>query len=102
MSRGASFPNRMVPLLEKLAAQLLPLRQFTRLHIVAELLDVLSSGAWDRLSSSERREFVTKLERDFHIRAWDEWTWTADEPYSQIHSLIAAEARGLRQYEEKA
>ena len=100
MSRLASFPDRIVPLLEKLAAQLLPLRQYARLHIVAELLDVFCSGVWDRLGESERKEFVAKLERDFHIRAWDEWTWAADEPYSQIHSLITAEARGLNRNEK--
>lgn len=85
----------MIPPLEELAAQLLPLKQYARLHIVAELLDVFSSGAWNRIEDDEKERFVQKLERDFHMRAWDDWDWSSESAFSRVHSLIALQAKGL-------
>jgi len=91
----SSFPDRMIPPLEELAAHLLPLKQYARLHIVTELLDVFSSGGWDRIEEEEKERFVRKLERDFHMRAWDDWDWKPDSAFSHVHSLIAFQAKGL-------
>jgi len=91
-----TFPEKMLPPLDELAAQLLPLKQYRRLHTVAELLDVFSTSAWSRIEESEKERFIQKLELDFHSRAWDDWDWKAESAYSRINTLIAAEAKNLR------
>jgi hypothetical protein len=64
--------------------------------VIAELLDLFSSGAWDRLEDGNKETFLRKLETDFHIRAWDDWDWKADSAYSRVAALVAAEIKGMK------
>ncbi len=92
----SAFAKKMIPPLEELAAQLLPLKSYGRLYLVSELLYVFSVNAWDKIEDSEKLKIVSRLERDFNIRAWDDWEMREDSAYSRIVDLIAAEAKGLR------
>jgi hypothetical protein len=90
-----SFSDQMIRPLDELAGQVLRLKQYGRLHLVAELLAVFSSGAWDRLEEEEKKVFLGKLRSDFHVRAWDDWEFSADSALSRISALIAAESKGI-------
>jgi hypothetical protein len=85
----------MVEPLEELAGQVLKLRQYHRLLLVAELLDVFSSGRWNRIEEEQKDRFLAKLELDFNIRAWDDWDISGGGAYSRIAALIAAESKSL-------
>ena len=51
------------------------------------------------MEQDQKNLLITKLEHDFHVRAWDDLDWRAGIPYSKIHELVAAEAKGLTQLE---
>jgi hypothetical protein len=85
----------MLPLLHEVAGQVLRLQQYHRLHIIAELLDLFSSGNWSQMEEEQRERVLKKLEADFHMRAWDDWDWNADSACSRIGALIADEIKGV-------
>ena len=61
----------------------------------AELLDQFSSGTWNQLEEDQRERFLTKLETDFHVRAWDDWNWNEGSACSRVGALIAHEIKGM-------
>ena len=91
----SSFASKILPPLDALAGEVLRLKQYHRLHKISEFLDVFSSGQWDQQEDEIKRRFIKKMQTDFHVRAWDDWSWTDQSAYSELTSLIADEARAL-------
>ncbi len=85
----------MLPLLDELAHQVLELKQYARLEIVAGLLSMFSRGAWSEIEDDVKVLVLAQMEKDFHVRAWDDWEWGADGAFSKINTLVAAEQKGM-------
>ena len=90
-----SFPERLQQPLDELAHQLLAQKQYGRLRLVAELLDVFSQGAWDRIEEDAQRTILKKMEEDFHIRAWDDWDWHGGSVLTNIRESIRNQMRSM-------
>jgi hypothetical protein len=85
----------MIPLLDELAHQVLDLKQYARLEIVAGLLSMFSRGAWTEIEDDVKVTVLAQIQKDLHVRAWDDWDWGADGAFSRINTLVAAEQKGM-------
>lgn len=87
------FDQDIIEPLHCLASELLEKRQYGRLAAVSHYLSVLSAGQWNRLGIDERKLFIEKMAVDFHVRAWDDWTWGADNAFARVIELIGCQER---------
>ena len=85
----------MIEPLDALAHELLERKQYDRLRMVSELLSAFSRGAWDQIEDDVRRAMIERMERDFNVRAWDDWSMSVGTALARVVALVEAQKRAM-------
>ena len=85
----------MLEPLDALAHELLEVKQYDRLQVVAALLSAFSRGGWDQVEDDMKQAMLEQMEKDFHVRAWDDWSMAEDTALARVSALIAAQKRAM-------
>ena len=82
-----AFDEEIMPLLHQLAGELLQNEEYTRLLTIAQYLSVFAAGQWQRLGNDERAFFLEKMDNDFHVDAWEDYS-ESNDTIDSIKKLI--------------
>ena len=56
---------------------------------------MFSRGTWAEIEDDAKVLVLAQMEKDFHVRAWDDWEWGPDGAFTKINALVAAEQKGM-------